>query len=176
MAERDANAAEIGKRAADEVIGTARRGARRVGEQVREAAESVLHEQQERIADVVHGFADALRQTADTLERDDQRTIARYADQAAEQIDRLGETMRSRRIADMLANAEGFARREPALFMAGAVAAGFVIGRLLARPAAEGRRAAGYAMTGGEQSPHAGYRGAEEPLAGYGPVAGAGVG
>lgn len=175
MAERHEGAAEIGRRAAEEALGSARYGARRFGEQVREALQSVLQEQKERMADTVHGVADALRRTAGTLEREENQAIARYADQAAAQIDRFSETVRRREIGDLVAGAEGFARRQPSLFIAGAVAAGFVIGRVLARPSEGAARPLGYATTGGERARHAGGRPAEEPLAGYGPViAGAG--
>lgn len=175
MTERNESAAEIGRRAADEAIGTARHGARHLGEQVREAAQSMLQEQQARVAEAVHGLADALRRTADTLERDDKRVAARYADQAAAQIDRFSETVRQKQLRDLMAGAESFARRQPSLFIAGAVAAGFVIGRILARPAGHSRPQA-YAMTGGERAPHHGYPPAEEPLADYGPAAGMGSG
>jgi ElaB/YqjD/DUF883 family membrane-anchored ribosome-binding protein len=131
----------------------AQRGAVRVGDQVRQAAESLLREQKQRVADAVHGFADALRQAAGTFERDEKRMAARYVDQAAAQIDRFSETMRRQSLQDMLASAEDIARRQPALFLTGAVAIGFVVGRVLSRPS-DGRaqRAEAYAMTTGESS------------------------
>ncbi|HUC67937.1 MAG TPA: hypothetical protein VMA53_21145 [Stellaceae bacterium] len=171
MAEQQADAAEIGRRAADEAIGSASRGAQRFGEQMRDAAQSVLNEQKGRVADAVHGLAEALRHTAHTLERDENPAVARYADQAAAQIDRFSETVRRRELADLLAGTGDFARRRPSLFVAGAVATGFVIGRLLAQPSESGSAPRGYAMTGGEDGHHAA-EAAEEPLAGYGPGAG----
>ena len=150
----------------------AQRSVARLGDQMREAAESLLHEQQERVAEAVHGLAEALRQAAETLEREERDVAARYADQAAAQIDRLSETMRQRHLRDMLANAEDFARRQPALFIVGAVAIGFVVGRVLARPAERGRRTRrleGYATTGGESRHHAAaYEPQGEATAGYG--------
>ena len=172
MAERTAEAAEIGRRAAEQVFGTAQQGARRVSDQMREAAQSLLQEQKERMAEAVHGVADALRHTAHTLEHEENVAVARYADQAAAQIDRFSESLRNRDLRDLLSNVESFARRQPSLFIAGAVAAGFVIGRILARPAENGAR--GYAMTGGEQAWHQGKERAHAPLAGYGPVTGQG--
>jgi ElaB/YqjD/DUF883 family membrane-anchored ribosome-binding protein len=142
-------------------------GAGRIGEQMREAAEELLREQKERVAAAVHGLADALRQAAHTFEREESRITARYIDQAAAQIDRLSETMRRRSLQDMLASAEDIARRQPALFVTGAVAIGFVVGRVLSR-AGDGRtpRSEGYAMTAGESSCH---------HAGSAPQSGAGV-
>jgi len=174
MSERRKDAAEIGRRAADEMVSTARRGALRLGDQLREAAQSTLHEQKQRAADTVHGVAEALRRAADSFEREQNRAIARYTDQAAAQVDRFSDTMRTREVGELVAEAEDFARRSPSLFLAGAVAAGFLIGRLLAKPGEQSGGPQGYAMTGGERAPHAGEP-TGEPLAGYGPiVAGAG--
>jgi ElaB/YqjD/DUF883 family membrane-anchored ribosome-binding protein len=166
MAERRDDAAEIGRRAAEEAIGSARRGARHFGDQLRDTAQSVLKEQQDRVADTVRGFAEALRRTADTLESEENRAFARYADQAAAQIDRLSETLRARELGDLLAGAEDFARRQPSLFIAGAVAAGFVIGRILAQPATDPPPLRGYAATGGEHAIHQAeaQRGEREPV------------
>ena len=143
---------------------------RRLSEQMREAAESLLHEQQERLAETVHGLAEALRRTADQLERENNATVAQYAQQAAEQIDRLSETVRQRDLRDVLATTEDFARRQPAMFIAGAVAAGFVIGRLLSRPSAG--RSQGYATSAAGGGYHPAYQTRDEPMAGYGPAVG----
>lgn len=142
----------------------AQREVGRLGEQMRDAAASLLDEQKDRMASAVHGVADMLRRTADTLERENNATAAHYADQAATHIDRLSETVRSRPFGEMVTGAEAFARRQPALFIAGAVAAGFVIGRLLARPSPQP----------GETGRGAGYGADGEAMAGYG--AGSGVG
>jgi len=93
---------------------------------------------------------------------------AHYADRAAAQIDRLSETVRSRQFGEMVTDAEDFARRQPALFIAVAVAAGFVIGRLLARPSRRDHR------TAAGESYRPGYRPGGEAMAGYG--AGSGIG
>lgn len=144
-----------------------------LGEQMREAAQSLLEEQKGRLAQAVEDIADVLRRTADALESEDRAATARYAEEAAAQIRRLSDALRSREIGELLAKAEDFARRQPALFIASAVAAGFVVGRMLIRPPEH--RAPVYAMTRGERS----YRTdapAEEPLAGYGPIVSAGEG
>ena len=143
----------------------AQRQVGRLGEQMRAAAESLVDEQKERMALVVQGVADMLRRTADTLERDNNATAADYAGRVAAQIDRVSAAVREREIGEMVASTEDFARRQPALFIAGAVAAGFVIGRLLARPPR--RDSPGETYRGN-------YRSRDEALAGY--AAGSGVG
>jgi ElaB/YqjD/DUF883 family membrane-anchored ribosome-binding protein len=153
------------KEAAEAASAAVERGAVRVGDQLREAAESLLQEQKERVADAAHGFADALRQAADSFEREERGMAARYVDQAAAQIDRFSETMRRQSLQDMAASAGDMARRQPALFLTGAVAIGFVVGRVLSRPG-DGRtpRAQGYAMSAGESGYyHAGAATGSEP-------------
>lgn len=144
----------------------AQREVARLGEKMRDAAQSLLDEQKERLAGAVQSIADMLRRTADTLEHENNAVAADYAGRAAAQIDRLSATVRERELAEMVASAEAFARRQPALYVAGAVAAGFVIGRLLARPTRRGAVV--------RASYHSGYRAEDEAMAGY--AAGSGVG
>jgi hypothetical protein len=151
MAERDESAAEIGRRAADAVLGTAQDGARHVGASLREAMADVLAEQQARLADSAHGFAEALRRTADA-QSEASPIVSRCADQAAVQLERLADTLRHRELADLVDGAEGLARRQPALFIAGAVAAGFVAARLLTGPSPAARRPRASAAAAGEQA------------------------
>jgi ElaB/YqjD/DUF883 family membrane-anchored ribosome-binding protein len=145
----------------------AQRRAGRLGEQLRDAAEALIDEQKERLAAAVKSIADMLRRTADTLERENNGTAAHYASRAAAEIDRFSATVRERRLGEMMASTEAFARRQPALFVAGAAAAGFVIGRLLARPPRRDHLVA-------EESYRTGYRAEDERLAGY--AAGSGIG
>jgi hypothetical protein len=108
---------------------------------MRHAAEEMLEERKERAAETVQGVAQALRRTAANLESEND-LIARYAEQAAETVERFSETVRQRRLGDMLADLDDFARRQPTLFLVGAVAAGFVVGRFVA--ASADRRRADY--------------------------------
>jgi hypothetical protein len=96
------------------------------------AAESLLDEQKARMADMAHGFANALRRSADAFaEEGGGAVVARYADQVAEQVDHLSDAVRHQHWRDLLASVEDTARRRPELFFAGAIAAGFLVGRML---------------------------------------------
>ena len=57
--------------------------------------------------------------------------MARYADEAADWIEDFSRAVRERRWRDIVADTEDFARRRPALFALGAIAAGFLAGRML---------------------------------------------
>lgn len=98
---------------------------------VRGAAESPIDEQKAHMADLAHGFATALRRSADAFAEEGGTVVAHYADQMAEQVDHLSDAVRNRNWRDLLADVEGTARRRPELFLAGAIAAGFVMARMI---------------------------------------------
>ena len=103
----------------------------------RSAAESLLEEQKRQIADRASGIAKALRSAAQPLDESQSRVVARYLDEAATQVDEFSRTMRERHWGELVADTEDFARRQPTWFVLGAVATGFVLGRLLWASAGE---------------------------------------
>lgn len=119
------------RRQAGETVEQARGMVGQLFGDVRHAAEEMLEERKERAAEGVHGFAEALRRTAGNL-RGENETVARYAERAAETVDRFSESVRGRRFGEMIAELDDFARRQPTLFLIGAVAAGFIAGRFMA--------------------------------------------
>lgn len=106
-----------------------------VGRQMREAAEGLFDEQMERLAAAAQSLAEALRRSAADFEREHRGVEARYASASAAEIDRLCSILREREVSEMLARAADFARARPALFLAGAVAAGFAVARIATLPA-----------------------------------------
>ncbi len=97
----------------------------------RSAAESLLEEQKRQIADRISGVASALRSAAKPLDESQSRVIARYLEEGAAQVDTFSRTVRERHWGELVADTEDFARRQPTWFVLGAVATGFVVGRLL---------------------------------------------
>jgi ElaB/YqjD/DUF883 family membrane-anchored ribosome-binding protein len=97
----------------------------------RSAAESLLEEQKRQIADRISGIAEALRSAAQPLDESQNRVIARYLEEGAAQVESLSRNMHEKRWSELVADTEDFARRQPTLFVLGAVATGFVVGRLL---------------------------------------------
>ena len=100
----------------------------------RSAAETILEDQKQRTAERVSGMAEAVRCAAQSLDRSENRAIARYADQAADRIEDLSRLIRERQWSEIVADTEDLARRQPTLFVLGAAAIGFLAGRLLAVP------------------------------------------
>jgi hypothetical protein len=146
--------------AAHEAVADARGVTQQFAGEVRGAAESLLDEGKDRAIGTVHGVAQALRKTAEGLqEAEGGEFVARYAERAADQIERFTDSMRDRHLTDLVADLDDFARRQPTLFLVGAVAAGFVVGRFMAasgerrphEPAAQGREYRSRASRDGAQ-------------------------
>jgi hypothetical protein len=98
-------------------------------DQVREMGKSRLASQKDRVAGTVDSVARALRDTSKNLQQGDDQFVAEYIDGAAERIEHFSGQLRQRSVDELLGEAEGFARRQPALFLGGA----FFLGALAAR-------------------------------------------
>lgn len=97
----------------------------------RSAAESLLEEQKRQIADRVSGAGEALRSAVAPLDRSQNGIMARFVEQAADRVENFSRSLRGRRWNDLVADTEDYARRQPTLFVLGAIATGFALGRLL---------------------------------------------
>jgi len=91
-------------------------------------AEALLQKQKQQIADRVSGMAEALECAAHSLYQSQNRIIGRYVRDAGQQIRSFSRTLQERRWNELI---EDFARRQPTWFVLGAVAAGFLVSRLV---------------------------------------------
>jgi hypothetical protein len=126
------------KDTARDVAGHAREAKDRLATQAQEIAgeakqhaKTMLDEQKGMAAGTLGSVAEALRQAAQQLHDREQGTIAQYAEQAAGQIDRLSRQLSEKDMGQFIRDAEDLARRQPELFIGGAVAAGFLLARFL---------------------------------------------
>lgn len=103
---------------------------------VRDVAES----RKAQAADRALGTAEALHQAARTLEERDQASIARYVEQLAGTISRFSTDLRDKNAGEFLEDARDLARRNPALFIGGAFAAGVFLGRFARSSARHGEQ------------------------------------
>jgi hypothetical protein len=104
---------------------------RSVVDRVRNAASAQLATQKDRATDTLGSLASAVRQSTQTLRDQRQDNIAQYMDRAADQIDRLSASLRDRDVNRLMNDAQQFARRQPALFIGAAFAAGVLAARFL---------------------------------------------
>lgn len=121
----------------------AKEQARQAGEQGRQQANRMANELKDRgmrmanerkddAVTRIDGLARALHDAADQCKgREEQRSTGQLLDQAASGLDRLAEMVRSRDVDSMMSQAGELMRRQPAVFIGGTVAAGFLLSRFL---------------------------------------------
>ncbi len=97
-------------------------------DEVKQQATSKLSQQKQQTAERLSGIANALRSTGQDL-HDQDETVAQYVDSFASQIERISGYIQNRDIGELFNDAQQLARRQPELFVAGALAAGFLVGR-----------------------------------------------
>ena len=127
-----------------QVSGAIREGAREMKEQVSNVAESAkglasqagekllssVEEQKAAGADFVSGVAGAVRRAATEFDKDVPQA-AQYIRLAADQISTVSDAFRRRDLNQLVADIQGFARRQPTAFLGAAVLAGFAAVRFL---------------------------------------------
>lgn len=101
-------------------------------DEARHQGRRMFNEQKGQMAEQITGIAQALRQSADQSQQQDDREMAgRVLRQAASGLDQLSEVLRKGDADALLQRTSRLMREQPALFMGGAVAAGFVLSRFL---------------------------------------------
>lgn len=117
---------------AHEAAGDLREQAMKYKDQALDQARTAAEEGKTKAADTIHGVADDLRQAAGTLSQN--QTIApvgRYANQAADALENFAGTLRNKDVDQLVTEVSGFVRRNPAVAVGIAVAAGFALTQLL---------------------------------------------
>jgi hypothetical protein len=131
----------------------------RLLDDAKERARSAIDERKEGLAQDVGDFAHALRASASDLQDHHKGYVAQYVEQAASSVEQIADTLHRQDLTDLMRRTEDFARRQPGLFIGGAVAAGFALARFLKssaeRRAAEEREEAYGARSGAQPMPSA---------------------
>jgi len=119
--------------------------------QVRQKAASQLNDQKARATDSLGSVADAVRQSTRQLRDQQFDTVAQVVERAADQIERLSNHLRERDLNELVAEAQQFARQQPAMFIGSSFAAGLLAARFIkaSRPA-ESYANRAYGSYGGE--------------------------
>lgn len=140
---------------AEEVKEQAQQKSAEAMEQARESTRAMLDQQKGRAAQGLGSVASALRQTGENLGEGEQDAIGQYARQAADKIDAIANQLQDRSVDEILYEAERFARREPEIFLGGAVVLGLLAARFL--KASGARRSSMRNWEYGSQYPRYGY-------------------
>jgi hypothetical protein len=106
-------------------------GSSTIVDRVRDQATSQLNTQKNRATDGLGTAVQAVRASTERLRQEHHDSIARYVEQAADQIERLSTRLRNKDVGELMSDAQRLARRQPALFVGGAFAAGLLGARFL---------------------------------------------
>jgi len=103
-----------------------------VAGKVKEQANSQISTKKNQAAESLGNVADAIRQTGDQLRKNEQAApVAQYTDQLAHGVEMVSNYLQNKSPSDIVREVERFARREPALFLGGALTLGLLAGRFL---------------------------------------------
>jgi ElaB/YqjD/DUF883 family membrane-anchored ribosome-binding protein len=132
------------KTGGDDIRHKAESTAANVAEQAQQTAEIKLASQKDQAADTLHTLAEAIRDGGQRMGQE-QPQIASLAGQAATKVDEASRYVREHEVRDFISEAEDFARREPLIFLGGALAVGFLAARFLkaSSPQRQNRRGMG---------------------------------
>lgn len=100
-------------------------------DRVRHTAAAQLTTQKTRATDALGSVAAAIRQSSQPLRDSNQATLADYAGKAADQLEQFSTRLRERDLTELMDDAKRFARRQPAIFVGAAFAAGVLAARFL---------------------------------------------
>jgi len=95
-------------------------------QQVRQQATDQMLSQKDRVVDTLDTVALLLNQAGEHAQQQDKAMLAGYADRAAEQVAQWSDALRGQDVPQLLEETRQFARRQPMLFVGGALAAGFL--------------------------------------------------
>jgi hypothetical protein len=96
-----------------------------------EQAESRFSTGKTRATQTLGSIAQTLKSSSQQLRDQEQAGIGQYADRAAGKVEEISHYLENASLNDVAERVENFARREPALFIGGAVALGFIGARFL---------------------------------------------
>ncbi|HEX6898380.1 MAG TPA: hypothetical protein VF789_01650 [Thermoanaerobaculia bacterium] len=105
---------------------------KQVAGQARDHVQELVGQQKDQAADKLGTLAGALREAANKLNEGEQSgDFGRYADQAAQQVDKLSTYLRDNDLRGFVRDTESFARRRPDLFLGTTFLAGLMLARFL---------------------------------------------
>lgn len=121
---------------ADTAESRARSAASETGKAAWEEAQAQFEQQRSFVAEQANKVASALHNMAREFDHQDQHAFSNYTNRLASYSDSLSEKLRDKDLNYFVDEARSISRRQPLLFVGGAIAAGFVLARFLRSSAA----------------------------------------
>jgi len=129
------------KQAASETVSQAKQAVSESLDQAKRQVQTTFDERKTQAAGRLGGIANALRQTGEQLNAQNEQQFGQYAQSAADQIDNWSNMLQTKNLNELMGEVQAFAHRQPELFIAGSLAAGLLLGRFLK---SSGSRATSY--------------------------------
>lgn len=105
--------------------------ASKLRDQATDRARSAAVTGKQRASETIDGLAQTVHETAAKLEQQTSPQVARYAHQAADALDSLSATLRTKDVDELVDDARQLIRRSPAIAIGAAAAIGFALSRFL---------------------------------------------
>lgn len=120
------------KTEAKNLVSEAKDQTKQVAGQARDQVQELVGRQKDQAAEKLGGLAGALREAGQKLQESEQgRDFSRYADQAAQQVEKLSTYLKDNDLRGFVRDTETLARRRPELFLGGTFLAGLMLARFL---------------------------------------------
>lgn len=139
MTETAEKATDMAASALDTAAEAGRTVTHKIAAEAADTFDAVREAATDRAGAVRDTLADAADRFADRLETEGDRAAglsARVLDGLANGVTTVSDSLRGRSLGDLLADAQGYARRNPGTFALGAAVAGFAIARMIGSSAA----------------------------------------
>lgn len=114
-----------------EAVSQAQEQAVKIVSQAREQVTANVKSQTARGASIATVLSSTLQEAGTQLRDQDEVAVATYLDQAAGQVEQIGAMLENQDYGQLIGTVQSFARRQPVLFFAAAVAVGVVGARFL---------------------------------------------
>lgn len=144
-----------------------RESAHEVGEVVQHQAEDYYTLQRDNATEQAQKLTGVLQKMADEFDQQQQPFFSKQARKFADTTERFSNNLRDKDLRSVCSEAESFSRREPALFVGGLIAAGFLVSRFL-RSSSHHAHSADAATEGHHLNPSSNYT-AGSPMQGSTP-------
>jgi hypothetical protein len=125
---------------AGEVKGRAREVVQQAKERAGERIESRITDSKSRAAETLTGVASTLLSSSQQLREQNHEGASRAIERAAEGVERFANYLQETDVDDVVDQVHEFARRQPAAFIGGAFALGFIASRFIKARSPEGAR------------------------------------
>jgi hypothetical protein len=141
---QDQSAVDKAKETASNVASQAKDAASSVVSQAQGAVQPQVESQKARAADQLGSLADAARETSQKLHQKYQHGVADVVDKGADRIEYVANYLRNHDLGQVVDDVENYSRRQPAMFVGGALALGFIAARFLKSSREKAYQSRGY--------------------------------